>query len=400
MDATRPRWSPQAKLTVSLLIVALFVYLLSRFSAVLAPMTLAVILAFVLSPLVKVFQDRFGMRRPLAVILTYLVLLAVMVTLPAIILPVLAAQVAGLNLDFQRILRTVEDMLGHRYLIAGQVINVDDLIQQAIGSLQGVFEPVFGQTLSLAVEVISSVVWVIFILVVSFYLIKDGQALRTWLENMVPAVYRKDYVRLRDEINHIWAAFFRGQLVLAVVVSVIFTVIGFCLGLPFALAMGVFAGLLEFLPSIGHGIWLVVASLLAFFGGSTWIPVPNWVFMLIVIGLHLVYQQFDLNYLIPRIIGRSVHLPPLVVILGIVTGAVLAGVLGILIAAPTIASARVIGRYVYANLFDLDPFAAHAAPPLPPPDPRWWRPRPVATGKTGQDGSIPTPETIQESEQI
>lgn len=95
--------------------------------------------------------------------------------------------------------------------------------------------------------------------------------------------------------------------------------------------------------------------------------------MLIVIGLHLVYQQFDLNYLIPRIIGRSVHLPPLVVILGIVTGAALAGVLGILLAAPTIASARVLSRYLFANLFDLDPFATSAVPLLPPPNPRWWR---------------------------
>jgi hypothetical protein len=80
-----------------------------------------------------------------------------------------------------------------------------------------------------------------------------------------------------------------------------------------------------------------------------------------------------LNYLIPRIIGRQVHLPPVVVILGIVAGAAMAGVLGIALAAPTISSSRVIGRYIYANLFDLDPFPAPAATPLPPPDPRWWQ---------------------------
>jgi predicted PurR-regulated permease PerM len=234
-------------------------------------------------------------------------------------------------------------------------------------------EPVFGRTLTLAVDIISSVVWVIFILVISFYLIKDGPLLREWLEKHVPPAYLQDYIRLRNEINDIWSAFFRGQLVLALVVAVMFTVFGFILGLPFALAMGVFAGLMEFLPSIGHGIWLVVAALLALFAGSTWLPLPNWAFMLVVIGLHMVYQQFDLNYLIPRIIGRSVHLPPLVVILGIVSGAVLAGVLGIPLAAPTIASARVLGRYIYANLFDLDPFADMVSPPLPPPNPRWWR---------------------------
>ena len=91
------------------------------------------------------------------------------------------------------------------------------------------------------------------------------------------------------------------------------------------------------------------------FLGSTWIHLPNFVVMLILIGIHVVFQQTDLNYLIPRIVGRRVHLNPLVVILGIVAGAALAGVLGVLLAAPTIATARVVGGYLYANLFDLDP---------------------------------------------
>lgn len=373
MAEKRPRWSSQAKLTVSLLLIALIVYLLFRFRAVITPMILAVILAFILSPVVNILQVRLRLRRALAALITYLLLLAVSVTLPAMIIDPMADQVTGINLNLIHYLTAFENFLGQRYIVAGQVINLNQLVQQAVGSLQGMLEPVFGHTLTFAVDVITSVVWVIFILVVSFYLIKDGQALRDWIEKIVPADYRLDYIRLRDEINFIWSAFFRGQLVLALVVAVIFTVIGFALGLPFALAMGVFAGLLEFLPSVGHGIWLIVASLLALFAGSTWLPLPNWVFMLIVIGLHLVYQQFDLNYLIPRIIGRSVHLPPLVVILGIVTGAALAGVLGILLAAPTIASARVLSRYLFANLFDLDPFATSAVPLLPPPNPRWWR---------------------------
>lgn len=363
----------QAKLTISFLLIALAIFLLYRFRVILAPMIMALILAYVLSPLVNALQNRLGIRRAIATLITYLILLAVLVVLPLVIIPPLVTQITGLNLNIQRFLLEIENILGRRFMLAGQMIDLDQLIQQAIGSLQGFMEPVFGQTLSLAVEVISSVVWVIFILVVVFYLIKDGPAMREWLEKITPPAYRNDYIRLRDEISSIWAAFFRGQLVLAVVVSVIFTVIGFILGLPFAFAMGVFAGLMEFLPSIGHGIWLLVASLIALFGGSTWLPLPNLAFMLIVIGLHLVYQQFDLNYLIPRIIGRSVHLPPLVVILGIVTGAVLAGVLGILLAAPTIASARVLGRYIYANLFDLEPFPVSEAPPAYQPNLRWWR---------------------------
>ncbi len=222
-------------------------------------------------------------------------------------------------------------------------------------------------------------------MVVSFYLIKDSHSLHDWFETLPPPAYRADFIRLRDEINRIWGAFFRGQLILVLVVSTIFTVVGLILGLPFALAMGVFAGILELLPSIGHAIWLITASILALTAGSTWISLPNWAFMLVVIGLHLIYQQFDLNYLIPRIIGRSLHLPPLVVILGIGAGAVLAGVLGVLLAAPTIASTRVLVRYVYANLFDLDPFPGSVVKPMPPPNPQWWR-KSVATSESDQPG--------------
>jgi predicted PurR-regulated permease PerM len=386
MNAVRSRWSTQTKLVIGLLLLALFVYLLFRFSNLLIPLVIAVILAFILSPLANLFQNRFRLRRILATAVCYLLLLLVVVTLPVGVIPLLAAQVAGLNLDVQRWLGSVEAFLDHQYLIAGQVFDGAALFRQVVISLQGVLEPVFGRTLEFAVDLISSVIWVIFVVVVSFYLVKDGPALRIWLENLIPPSYRNDFVLLRDEINVIWSSFFRGQLVLALVVSIIFSMAGLILGLPFALALGILAGLLEFLPSIGHGIWLLIASILSFSLGSVWLPLPNWAFALVVIALHLFYQQFDLNYLIPRIIGRSVHLPPLVVILGIVAGAVFAGVLGILLAAPTIASARVLGRYVFANLLDLDPFPGSTVTPLPPPNPRWWRP------ESAKDPSIRTKE--------
>jgi predicted PurR-regulated permease PerM len=373
MQTLRPRWSPRTKLTIILLLLGLGVYLLYRFSAVIKPMIMAIILAFVLTPIANWFQDRLRLRRGVATALAYLALIVVLIPIPMVIIPSLAAQSTGLNVDIQRFLAEIEKLLATQYVIAGQTINPDAIFQNVIGSIQGLLEPVFGQTLGYAVEFISSLVWVVFIFVVSFYLVKDAQELHQWEEDITPPNYKQDFIRLRSEINKIWSAFFRGQLVLALVVATIFTIVGLIIGMPFALAMGVLAGFLEFLTSIGHGIWLIIASLLALFVGSTWIPIPNWAFMLLVIGLHLFYEQFDLNYLIPRIIGRRVHLPPLVVILGIVTGALLAGVLGIILAAPTIASARVLGRYVYANLFDQDPFPTSVAPPLPPPNPRWWR---------------------------
>lgn len=373
MDETRPRWPFQVKLIISLLLLAFFLYLLSRFSQVIPPFILAVILAFILSPIVHFFQTKLRLKRVLAILLTYVLLLMVTLLIPIVITPLLGSQIRGLNLDLLQVSQEIEAFFGRRYVIAGQTIDMSILLNQVSEGLRGLIEPFVGQTLTLVVEVVSSIVWLIFIFVVSFYLIKDSHRLRDWADNLCPPAYRNDYRIIREEINQIWNAFFRGQLVLGFVVACIFTVIGFLLGLPFAIGMGVFAGLLEFLPSIGHGIWMVTAALLALTFGSTWLPLPHWVFALIIVGLHLFYQQFDLNYLIPRIIGKRVQLSPLVVILGIVAGAVLAGVLGILLAAPTIASARVLARYVYANLLDMDPFPVTMVQPIQPPEAYWWK---------------------------
>ncbi len=372
MSRIRRRWLPRTKLTVSLLLLGLFLFLLYQFRIVIGPFVLAAVLSYVISPLVTLLERRFRVPRGLATGVIYLLILVAMVMVPVLVIPPLVAQIAGLNVDIQLFLQEVATLFGHQYVIAGQVIDGVAVFDQVIRFVQELLQPLFGETLGFAFGVIESLVWVVFIIVVSFYLVKDGPELKKWVQTLPPPWYREDALRLMASINNIWAAFFRGQLVLALVVATIFTLIGLIIGLPSPFAMGVFAGLMEFFPSVGHAIWLVTATIIALFAGSTWMQIPNWVFALVIIGLHLVFQQFDLNYLIPRVIGRQVHLPPLVVILGIVAGAAMAGVLGVALAAPTIASARVLGRYIFANLFDLDPFPTEVASPLPPPDPRWW----------------------------
>lgn len=369
----RPHWPYATKLTISLLLLAFFIYLLSRFREIIPPVIIAIIIAYILSPIINFLQCRVRLPRVLLILFTYIVVLAIIITIPIVIIPVLTENTASLQINSQQIIQSIQTAVAGQYRVAGITIHPSVWVDQVIGALQGFVQPVIGHTVTLVMNIITSIIWIIFIILISFYLIKDGSRLEEWFTSHLPPGYIPDYKWIRDEINQIWSAFFRGQLLLSAIVSIIFIVFGTILGLPFALAMGILAGILEFLPSVGHGIWLFIASLLSYFLGSTWIPIPHWVFMLIIIGLHLFFEQFDLNYLIPRIIGRRVHLPPLVVILGIVSGALLAGVLGIPLAAPTIASTRVIGRYIFANLFDLEWSAISATMPLPPPKPYWWQ---------------------------
>lgn len=373
---TRPAWSTSTKVIVILMILALFGFLFHRFSIALPPLIIAVILAYVLSPVSNFFQKRLRLPRGLGILLAYLLMLLLITGVLMIIIPMLIRQVGGFNLNIIYWLEQARSLFSDKITIAGVVIDGPTLLGQIVTQLERLMQPVFGTTLNIVASLLESIVWIVFIIIISIYLVKDASKIMVWFTNLVPPDYRNDFSRLVEALNTIWSAFFRGQLLLAFMVTLIITAEGLIIGLPFALLMGLLAGMMEFLPSIGHGIWLVTASLLALFIGSTHLPIPNWVFLLLVFTLHIIFTQFDLNYLIPRIIGRSVQLPPMVVILGIVAGAAIAGVLGVVLAAPSIASLRVILRYLYARLLDQEPFAGEiAVPRLPPPKLQWWKKR-------------------------
>jgi predicted PurR-regulated permease PerM len=373
MNVSRPAWSNQTKLIVILVLLVILAFLLRKFGNMVTPLVLAGILAYVLSPVVNLLERRLHIKRILAILITYLVMFLIIGAVLSIVMPLLFREGGEIGWDFTKQLAQANALFGGKFVIGGITLDGQELLKQLNGSMQSMLQPVFGGTLTLVRDIVSSLAWVVFIVVISIYLVKDTGPLRDWLEGIVPPAYREDFVELRTEISTIWSSFFRGQIVLALIVAVLITTVYFAVGLRSALLMGAIAGLLEFMPSLGHGIWLCIALPLAFFGGSTWLPISNLAFTFVVLGMHIVFEQFDANYLIPRIIGRSVRLPPLVVILGIIAGASLAGVLGVMLAAPTIASLRVVGRYIYGEITNGEPFAKNVAFPLPAPDPFWWR---------------------------
>jgi predicted PurR-regulated permease PerM len=371
----RPVWSPLTKSIVILVVLAGIIFFLSRFSVAVAPIVLSVILAYVLNPVVTYLQKKFRIHRVVSILIIYLILFLVIAYLITLAIPASINQVRLISSDLELLVVQARQLFTEPIQI-GELMTFDEqeLLNSVNDSLQGGVERLLEGTLDLAAKVIEYIVWIVFIVIISIYLIKDSTSLMIWLEKLVPTGYREDYNRLLVEINSIWGSFFRGQLLLALIVFLIIYVYGRIIGLHSAFVMAILAGLMEFLPSVGHGIWLVIALAVSFFGGSTTLAVNNWVFALIIFAGHIVFTQFDLNYLIPRIIGRSVKLPPMVVILGIVAGASLAGVLGVVLAAPTIASLRVIGRYVYANLVGIEPFSEEGIiGELPPPKLVWWQ---------------------------
>lgn len=335
---------------------------------VITPFVLGAVLAYILFPVSNALHRLTRLPYTLAAALIYLLLLLNLVLLPATLVPGVIHQISTINVDLNSIVNAIRDLAG-RYQtieILGFPVDLTPVYQQLIASITGLVTTVVPRSLNaftaFASGFASTLIGLILTLVVSFYLTKDAHRIGRYLDNLAPADYRDAVALLRHEVGQIWDAFFRGQLLLCLVIGVATGSALWLVGVRQALMLGLLAGVLEIIPNLGPVLAAVPAVLLALLQGSTRLSIsPMW-FALLVAGLYVVIQQVENNYLVPRIIGSSVKLHPVVVLLGVVAGASLAGVLGIFLAAPMLATVRVVARYCYDKLQDKP-----ILPPAPQP---------------------------------
>ena len=353
---------------IILVLLALVIY---RFRDVIPPLMIAFLLAFILDPIVDFLTDHLHLSRGPATTLVFLVLIMGMVGVvvaPVTAVPSITRLVRSTQIDVIRIINDVGAFFERPVDIRGYPVDLSDVYRELSAMLRSFVTSVAQGTLDIVFDIASGAFWLIVILISSFYLVKDADRMVEQLDNLAPPGYRDDFVRLRQQITDVWSAFLRGQLVMGVAMVVITTVVCTAVGLPYAVVMGLIAGVTEFIPNLGPIVALIPAVLVALLEGSSFLPLTNFWFAVLVTGLYIVIQQVEGNLLLPRVMGSSLNLHPLVVLISIIVGGSLAGVLGMLLAAPVLATLRVVSHYVFCRLYDRDPFAEpeeEAAPPQP-----------------------------------
>jgi predicted PurR-regulated permease PerM/phosphoglycolate phosphatase-like HAD superfamily hydrolase len=356
-------WSRTTKrlVIVGLLIVSLLV--LYVFRALLVPVGIAFVLAYVLKPVADFVERRTGMPRTLVVLLVYLVLVLLLSTIPVLVAPYVVDWVGWLSANLQQLADQLVGFLSQPFSLLGYPLSLGDMVGDIRGTLQDLLQPFATQTFSLVLNVLSSLIWVVSIAVISFYLVKDADRLREFLDGVAPPGYTAELRSLREEVNRVWKAFFRGQVVLGVIIGLVVWISMTIVGLPQAGLMGLLAGLLEVIPTFGPVLATIPAVLIALFLGSVYLPLSNFWFAVLVLGIYTVIQQLENAYLVPRIMGRRMKLHPVVVFIGVLAGGLAAGTLGVLLAAPIAGTFRVLLRYIHAKLLDQDPFPQQLVQP-------------------------------------
>jgi len=319
---------------------------------ILTPFILALMFAYTLNPVVCLLMRSLHLSRPRAVALLYLVLLLLIIVSLGLLIPLSFRQLRQIHFDFQEISFQVHRLIEeyNQIELFGYRLNLYAVYDQVSGAVQSVATFLAARTGGFLIGVVSGLAYLVLILLVSFYLLKDADRIPNYVRDHLPRPYWEDLMGLWGEINTILSSFLRGQILLCLVIGVVTGITLALLGVRNALILGILAGVLEIIPNAGPVLSAVPAVLIAFFQGSTLWPVSNTVFALIVIGAYVLIQQLENNFLVPKIIGESVNLHPVIVLFGVVAGASLAGVLGVFLAAPVMASGRVLARYLWRKV--------------------------------------------------
>jgi predicted PurR-regulated permease PerM len=341
--AAAARWGVVAWAGIGVLVLGFIVlrYVLYPIRIIFPPLAVALILVYVLNPLVSRMARR--MPRIVAALVTYMVVLSLVGMGLSYLIPVVADQVTGFAGSLPGLVdRAVEtlDGLGRRFnfrIDAQAALNAES--QRAVLDY-------LGSLLSLTRGVFHFVLVVILGPILAFYLLVDLPKIQRGVVAMVPERRRVGFMSVMEKLGRAVGGFFRGQLLVSLFVGLASAIVLWAVGLPYWAVVGLVTGLFNLIPFVGPWIGGIVAAFVAFTaipptGGLLHLD-PGWPLTIgSGIGLAIV-QQIDNHILSPNIVARTVKLHPVTVMLALLAGGTLLGLWGMLLAVPSVAAAKIL----------------------------------------------------------
>jgi predicted PurR-regulated permease PerM len=295
--------------------------------------------AYLVYPLVRRLNDR--LPAVVSILIVYVFILVLVGSAFAVLVPALASDISNfaktvpsLLIKFQRELADPTNPLLRRIPANDRLYIADLPAQIDVIVRKNGFDTVT-RSFTVVISTFSIVATLVIIPVLSAYMLLEAGDVRRQLLGLFPAKRRPKLNTIVDELDKVVGGFIRGQLIDGAIVGVMILVMLTILHVPYALLIGVAAGILNFIPYAGAVIGFIpsVILALAFNGPSN---------ALIVAILFVVIQQIDGNFVAPRVLKDNVGLSPLYIILAILIGTELFGLIGTFLAVPVAAMLRVL----------------------------------------------------------
>lgn len=325
--------------------LVVFLGLLWLLRDMLLPFVAGIAVAYFLDPLTDRLE-RLKVSRTLATLIVLTVFVLVLVLLVLMLVPILQSQVLGLVERLPGYVETVRTRIGPLLDLAfddgnaGLRDKAETAVAGAAKDLLGFFARFLSQALKNGVALFNLVSLLFLTPIVAFYLLRDWDRIIAQVDRWLPREHAGEVRLIARGVDEVLSGFVRGQGTICLILGLFYAVSLSLVGLDFGLLIGLFAGLISFVPFLGAFAGMVLSTLAAL--TQFW---PDWPMIVLVAGIFAVGQVLEGNFLTPRILGERTGLHPVWVMFGLLAGGVLFGFVGVLIAVPTTAAIGVVTRY-------------------------------------------------------
>ncbi len=354
-----------------LIALALTGWLLWLLAPVLTPFIAAALLAYIGDPLADRLQ-RLKFPRTIAVVSVFILTFVGLGLLVLLVVPLIQTQISALLEALPGIVAQIEQVWLPKITEIIGIESGEDIGLGAFLTRYGDMAGSWGTTVLLSLSrsggaLAAAVISLFLIPILTFYLLRDWDSILHKFAAIVPAHLRATVISLARETDQVLGAFLRGQVLVMIALGVIYAAGLSLVGLRFAVAIGVVAGLVSFVPYLGFVFGIALAGL------TVALEPDSWLRLLGVIATFSIAQVIEGSFLTPKLVGDRIGLHPVLVIFSVAAGGQLFGFFGILLALPAAAVLSVLVRFAYdkylvehpelSNADDAD--GGHAGEPTP-----------------------------------
>lgn len=373
-----PTWSSTTKLVVGLSFVAILAGLLVRFQEFIGPLLLAFIVSYLLYPLIDKIRSNIKISWRFSVTIIYLLIIVSILGLATwggfTLIEQGTSLVKFLNTAVADIPGFLNDLSQKDIVFGTYTFKLDTIINQSMGTqLLNYIQPALGKVgtilTGLASGAASFFAWMFFILLVSYFIVSETGGFPDRIINIKIPGYQVDVERITSELSRIWNAFLRGQMIIIAITIVVYAIYLGGMQVNYFIGLAVLAGLARFVPYVGPAVAWTTYGLVSLFQTNHLFGLNPWLYVLLIVGGAMLIDAIMDNLVVPRLLADALQVHPAAVMLGALIGISILGVVGVVLAAPVVASIKLFLEYASNKMMDMDPWENLKTAPPPEPIP-------------------------------
>ncbi len=342
MDRKQKQKTFNLVIDISMAVFVLVVFLLIRpnLMNVINPFIYGIVFSFLLNPAVSFFDKR-GLPRILSILIVFILLAAILTGLIMSFVPTLAQDVSVLAQEVPTLINFVEQFItdfrdGNMAFMPDFVFEFID-IDEELANIGQVVRDSLENLYSILISSTGTLLDIIMTPIITFYYLKDKEKIKNFIMKQFSFRHHYEIKAFARDIKKVLGGFIRGQLIVACFVGILTGVGCLVIGIPYALTIGLVAGVTNIIPYFGPWIGGIMPVILGLMNRPI---LALWVVLWIII-----VQQIESSFISPQVMSHSVGLHPLLVIFSVIFFGSMLGIPGMILGVPITASIKVVVRY-------------------------------------------------------